>query len=293
MLEVQILKKRNSKAKNTLFYIVIGVVLVVVIVGGIWFLSGQKSPAKAAKKFVEAWANYDIAAMKEVSTEEMSDGMDTAYFQSILSSIESMRQVTADSEGIPVASVEDPLKWTNWKLHYKTIGDNQVEVTGSVVTLYSAYDDKNEISRNIHWIISTEKNGNDYFVSGVKVVADTPQDAVLSFLDALMSRNMFYVKKVISSNPDDGLANFLASMDLEFTQGFATKGLFFVPVLDKNDVSNGNKVHVSYTRVGVSSSSSGSSSLTSDVVLVNGTFTCSLENGHYVVKDVSFQEVSG
>jgi len=33
-------------------------------------------------------------------------------------------------------------------------------------------------------------------------------------MDALMSRNMFYVEKTVANEPDEGLANFLASMVL-------------------------------------------------------------------------------
>jgi len=45
------------------------------------------------------------------------------------------------------------------------------------------------------------------------------------------------------------LANFLASMGLEFTRGYATKGLFLLPAL--HDADGAGKVHVSYTRVGI------------------------------------------
>jgi len=54
---------------------------------------------------VEAWANYDLSGMTSVSTKEMSEGMVNAYFRSFLNSLESMRQITAEAEGIPVASV--------------------------------------------------------------------------------------------------------------------------------------------------------------------------------------------
>jgi hypothetical protein len=280
--------KKRSRNRTFLIYIVIVVLVVAAIGGGIWYFSGTKTPQKAAKLFVENWAGYNITGMKNVSTPEMADGMVTAYFQSILSSVQNMKQVTAESEGIPVASMDYPLKWASWRLHYKTLGDNEVEVTGSVNVLYSAYEDTSTITRDIHWIINTEKIGSNYYVSGVQILSDDPMEAVWTFMDSLMSRNMFYVKKVISAEPAEGLANYLASMNLEFTQGFATKGLFFVPAIAKTDSEN--KIHVSYTRVGISSSSQ-STSLSSDVVIVDATYTTAKEGNNYVIKDVVFKEV--
>lgn len=280
------MKSRSSRKRNSgLLYIVIAVIVVLVIVLTTQFFSGQKTPQKAARKFVEAWANYDLSGMTSVSTKEMSEGMVNAYFRSFLNSLESMRQVTAYAEGIPVASVEYPLRWETWKLNYSVVDDGVVEVKGTVNYIYKAYEETTTVSRNIHWIVSTSKEGSDYLVSGVKIIADNPMEAVWTFMDALMSRNMFYVKKTVADEPDEGLANFLASMGLEFSRGYATKGLFLLPAL--YDADGAGKVHVSYTRVGIG----GTSSLTSDVAIVDATFDTVREGDGYVVRDVQFKEI--
>jgi len=285
------LKSRSSRKRNSgLLYIVIAVIVVLVIVLTTWFFSGQKTPQKAARKFVEAWANYDISGMKSVSTKEMSEGMVNAYFRSFLNSLESMRQVTAEAEEIPVASVEYPLRWENWKLNYSVVDDGVVEVKGTVNYVYNAFEETPTVSRSIHWIVSTTKEGSDYLVSGVKIIADNPMEAALTFMDALMSRNMFYVEKTVANEPDEGLANFLASMRLEFTRGYATRGFFLFPDKDEadgtNEVDVTDKVQVSYIRVGIG----GTSSLTSDVYPFDATFTIVYEGNGYVVKNVQFKE---
>jgi len=103
--------------------------------------------------------------------------MVNAYFRSFLNSLESMRQITADVEGIPVASVEYPLRWENWKLDYSVVDDGVVEVKGTVNYIYKAYEETTTVSRNIHWIVTTTKEGSDYLVSGVKIIADNPMEA--------------------------------------------------------------------------------------------------------------------
>lgn len=282
------MKSRSSSRKKKssgLIYIVVVVLIVLLIAFATWFFSGQKTPQKAARKFVEAWANYDLSGMKSVSTKEMSEGMVDAYFLSFLNSLENMRRITADAEGIPVASVEYPVKWDSWKLSYTVVDDGVVEVKGTVGYIYKAYEETTTLSRSIHWIVTTTKEGNNYLVSGVKIIADNPMEAVWTFMDALMSRNMFYVKKAVASEPDEGLANFLASMGLEFSRGYATKGLFLLPaVYDEGDA---NRVHVSYTRVGIG----GTSSLISDVAIVDATFDTVREGDGYVVKNVFFKEI--
>jgi len=52
-----------------------------------------------------------------------------------------MRQITAEAEGIPVASVEYPLRWENWKLDYSVVDDGVVEVKGTVNYIYKAYEE--------------------------------------------------------------------------------------------------------------------------------------------------------
>jgi len=76
------------------------------------------------------------------------------------------------------------------------VDDGVVEVKGTVNYIYKAYEETTTVSRNIHWIVTTTKEGSDYLVSGVKIIADNPMEAVWTFMDALMSRNMFYVEKL-------------------------------------------------------------------------------------------------
>jgi len=278
------LKSRSSRKRNSgLLYIVIAVIVVLVISLTTWFFSGQKTPEKAARKFVEAWANYDLSGMTSVSTKEMSEGMVNAYFRSFLNSLESMRQITAEAEGIPVASVEYPLRWENWKLDYSVVDDGVVEVKGTVNYIYKAYEETTTVSRNIHWIVTTTKEGSDYLVSGVKIIADNPMEAVWTFMDALMSRNMFMWKNC-SNEPDEGLANFLAVWVLSLPGVMLQKGFFSCrPCM----MQTGRKGSRSYTRVGIG----GTSSLTSDVAIVDATFDTVREGDGYVVRDVQFKEI--
>jgi len=53
-----------------------------------------------------------------------------------------------------------------------------------------------------------------------------------------------------------------------------------------HDADGVGKVHVSYTRVGIG----GTSSLTSDVAIVDATFDTVREGDGYVVRDVQFKE---
>jgi len=54
-----------------------------------------------------------------------------------------------------------------------------------------------------------------------------------------------------------------------------------------HDADGVGKVHVSYTRVGIG----GTSSLTSDVAIVDATFDTVREGDGYVVRDVQFKEI--
>jgi len=63
------------------------------------------------------------------------------------------------------------------------------------------------------------------------------------------------------------------------------KGFFLLPAL--HDADGAGKVHVSYTRVGIG----GTSSLTSDVAIVDATFDTVREGDGYVVRDVQFKEI--
>ncbi|NPV88962.1 hypothetical protein HPY42_05625 [Coprothermobacteraceae bacterium] len=280
------MKSRKQRTKSVWPYAVSLVLILVMIYAFFWFSSGVRSPKTAARRFVEAWASYDINAMKSVSSAEMSEGMVAVYFGSIKNSVEAMRQAIASAEGMAISAVEPPIKWDKWTLRYAELQNGVVEVTGTVTWKFTGYDQVSTISRPIHWIVHTEKGGRGYSVSGLDIVADDSFGAVWNFLESMMSRNAFYIKKTTAVSSSERLLGYLAAMQIEFTQGSAQKGWVFLhPVVEEQ---GSGVLKVSYYRVALGSGSG--SSITADPAVVTAKFTCADNDGKYQISDVEFEE---